>query len=994
MDSKGLFEKFGIHVLAIVLFVIVGMIYFSPQTSGDYGIKQHDIKEFKSTANEIAHFRETDNAEPLWTNSIFGGMPATQISVKHQGNFFKSITTGFLKLFPLPLGAFLLHLICFYIFAMFLRIKPVIAILGAFAFAFASYEIIILQAGHNTKSIAVAFLPAVLGAFIYAFKTNWKMGAAFSALFMAFEMGANHLQVTYYMGFLLIALGIYFFVEAFKSKELKKFFFATGGIMAGYLIAILINYGNISMTNDYAQYTTRGGNDVTITVAGEDASANSSSGLDKDYITQWSYGKKESFTFISPYAMGSHSSARLGNSEFKDLPDDLDMLPAEKNGALNMPMYYGTQPIVAGPFYLSIVVVFLSLLALVLVKDRKVWIFAGISLLALLLSWGKNFMGLTEFFIDHVPGYNMFRTVTIILVIVELCVPVLAVLLLQKLYNEREAIKEKKMHFLVTSGAFFLFLLIFKFSGSGPFSTENDMMRIDRQKSAYVGQLKQMGAPEVMKNYGVNINDPAQLDQFIEAQLEPAYAGVDGIKKVREAMFHMSINRSIVIAIFAIGISALFFYTAIPSIAIVLGLSLLMLVDLVPVNRNYLGTAEDADGKPGELLHWSLLPEKEYPVAAEVGDHNIMKLELEANKDLVAVVNKARKTGEAKADDLDYVGKDKRRVSDSYAFNALGRATNYRVYDVDGGWSSSRAGYFHKSLGGYHGAKLRNIQNVFDFHISRGNMDVLNMLNVKYFIQNKQSRVNEGALGYAWPVKNVKSYNTPNDEIRGIGKKLSVKNIGTGSLHVNDKKVNSADVYVGQNVVYFNGDSSSINISNDIRSGMKLYFVADKKGGTDLMLDIHVDSDTMNSFTKLAELTVVEEFNPAIDVAMLSSESKKLSSQSFTGDATVEMKSYAPNKIEYSARCKGKQLIVFSEIYYPSGWKAIVDGKEQEILKVNYLLRGLELSEGKHKVEFVFDNAKYHSAGIIAYIGSITLLLLIGGLVFLELKSRKLKESK
>ena len=184
MDYKGFFKKYGIHFIAIALFVIVGRVYFAPQF-GEYGIKQHDVEQFKGMSNEVIQYREITGEEPLWTNSMFGGMPATQISVDHKGNFVKSITAKFLKLFPIPFGAFFLHLICFYIFALLLRIKPVIGILGAFVFAFASYEIIILSAGHNTKSIAVAYLPAVLGAFIYAFKTNWKLGTALSALFMA-----------------------------------------------------------------------------------------------------------------------------------------------------------------------------------------------------------------------------------------------------------------------------------------------------------------------------------------------------------------------------------------------------------------------------------------------------------------------------------------------------------------------------------------------------------------------------------------------------------------------------------------------------------------------------------------------------------------------------------------------------------------------------------------------------------------------------------------
>ena len=216
-------------------------MYFSPQFEG-YGLKQHDIEQFKGMSNEIVHFREETGKEPLWTNSMFAGMPATQISVVYGGNIFRPVVGAIKTVVPGPAGTFMLHLLCFYIFALFLRLKPVIGLIGAIAFAFASYEIVILQAGHNSKAMAVAFLPAVLGAFIYAFQKNWKWGAVLSAVFMGFELSQNHYQVTYYMIILLVGLGIYFAIDAFKKKKLKHFGFATGGVFVGYLIALLINY--------------------------------------------------------------------------------------------------------------------------------------------------------------------------------------------------------------------------------------------------------------------------------------------------------------------------------------------------------------------------------------------------------------------------------------------------------------------------------------------------------------------------------------------------------------------------------------------------------------------------------------------------------------------------------------------------------------------------------------------------------------------------------
>lgn len=225
---KTFFSKHWMHFAVLVVFFVIARMYFAPQFD-DFGLAQHDIKQFKGMSNEIAHFREEAGKEPLWTNSMFGGMPATQISVRYGGNIFKSITTGFMSWFPSPAGIFLLHLIGFYIFALFMRLKPIIGLIGAIAFAFASYEIVILQAGHNSKAMAVAFLPAVLGAFIYAFQRNWKWGAVLSALLMGFELSQNHYQVTYYMIILLIGLGIYFAIDAFRKKTLKNFGFASVG---------------------------------------------------------------------------------------------------------------------------------------------------------------------------------------------------------------------------------------------------------------------------------------------------------------------------------------------------------------------------------------------------------------------------------------------------------------------------------------------------------------------------------------------------------------------------------------------------------------------------------------------------------------------------------------------------------------------------------------------------------------------------------------------
>ena len=975
------------HFVAVVLFIIVTVAYFSPQFD-DYGLKQHDIEMFKGMSNEISHHREETGEEPLWTNSMFGGMPATQISVLHKGNIVKSFIAQIVRIFPSPSGVLLLHLVCFYLLAIMLRIKPIIGILGAFAFAFASYEIIILQAGHNSKAFAVAFLPVVLGAFIYAYRTNWKWGAILSALFMTMELSQNHFQVTYYLGILLFFLGFYFLVEAVKKKKIKEFGFATVGILVGYGLALFINYGNIKMTNDYAKDTIRGGNDVTIATDGT-ISKITTKGLDKEYITQWSYGVGESFTLVSPYVKGSHSAA-LGSTHLAEIAESTDLSRNSLKEVMNLPLYWGEQPITSGPVYLGVIVVFLALLGLVFLKDRMKWVFFGVTILALMLSWGKNFMGLTDFFIDNVPGYNKFRTVTIILVLVELIFPVLGILLLQKFYDEREELKAKKKHFLITSGAFLAFLIAVTVVGLGDnYTSSGDDRIVENYRNGMLDQISGMDPAVLLQQYRVDIRNEEQVNEFIDAQMEPIETSFGDLKMVRAEIFTSSMTRSILFAFFGIAIVALFFFTKLPSSYIVAGLIVLVLVDLVTVDVNYLGAESDSRGK---YVHWVPKTEQLYPISSLPADLEIMNSELAENPELGQIIASGESKGKKRAAELECTGVSKARVIDSYKFAALNRATNYRVFDYNGGWGSSRASYFHKSLGGYHGAKLRNIQNLFEFHISRSNNKVLNMLNVKYFIQGDKLQKNNQAMGNAWMVETVRDYETADDEIRALGKKFHIENLAEGQLIVNDEKVANADVYGGEYMKYVlpNGDSLDVPLSNGLSKGLKALFVMDVNGTTNLVPEATFQLDTASSFARIASIEVTEDFFPEKEAVMLKSESEKLSKKQYSAEGTVEMTAYAPNELVYQINVKDDhQLVVFSEIYYKDGWKAFVDGKEQGILKVDYLLRGLELKQGQHKVEFKFDIPKYHTAKTMATIGSVLIVSLILGMLFFEWRASR-----
>jgi hypothetical protein len=981
---KNFFIKNWVHFAVVAVFFIITFVYFSPEFEG-YGLKQHDIEQHVGMSHETAMYREKFGKEPLWTNSMFGGMPTTQISMLYDGNMFQKSMTWFLTFFGVTAGIFFVHLIGFYIFSRLVKLKPIVGVVGALAFAFSSYEIIILQAGHNSKALTVALMAPVLGAFIYSFKSNWKWGAVLSCIFMSFQMASNHLQVTYYFGILLLFLGAYFLFDAIKNKTYKPFLLSTSTLILAYVIALLANYGNIALTNEYSAETIRGGNDVTITPEGTPKEV--TKGLDKDYITNWSYGKGESFTLVSPYVKGS-ASVGLGQSSFKDLIESSDLETKQINDALSAPypVYWGDQPMTSGPVYLGVVVVFLSLLGLVYLKDRSKWIYLGVSILALMLSWGKNYMGLTDFFIDNVPGYNKFRTVTIILVLVELCLPVIMVLLLNKLIVDREEIKANKKPFLITSGVFFVVLFLIKSMGlSDGYTTKDELNRVSNIKAEVTKQIYEVDPAELAKN-GIDVNNPQQMNQVIDNQVNLSTEQFESMKQARKVIFNSSMNRSLLFSILTIGLIALVFYTSISSLYVVAGVGLLVLLDLIPVDKNYLSTEEDESGK---YKYWVLKEEKGYPVATNQADLSILENEIK-NPAVASLVNKGAQEGARKADELGYTGGYRTRVIDAYKFSALNFATNYRVMDYDGFWSSTRASYFHKSLGGYHGAKLTNIQNLFDFHLSKTNNKVIDMLNVKYIIQGEQMAPNPTALGNAWFVKSVRSVPTVNDEILALGKVLEIKNLGKGEFIVNGKKVAEAKVHGTEKLQYFipGKDTLAIPLSNGLTKGMQALFVMDANGSTNLIPKMTQNADTANSFQTFVSIELLSDFAPESEAIMISAESSKLTKKSFSAEGSIKMTSYLPNKIEYTADCKGNQLAVFSEIYYTNGWKAYVDGQEVEIRKVDYLLRGLELKGGKHKVVFEFDLPKYHKANTYSIIALLILLGGIGASVYTDRKSK------
>ncbi len=1000
MDIKGFFQKNWMHLAVVgVMFILVAS-FFKPQLQG-YGVKQHDVKEWKGMSNETDMYRVESGTEPKWTSSAFGGMPTEQISMVYPGNWFKAMMNQYSKVFPNPMGSILMHFLCFLLFARLLKINPWIGLLGAIAFSFASYELIVIQAGHITKSAAAAFFPAILGSFIYAYRTNRVWGIVLSGVFMTFELAMNHVQVTYYFLFILLFLGIYFFFEAIKKKEIVKFGITSAGIIGVFLLAFVINSGNILLTNDYGKQSIRGGNDVTISSDGLPAT-NQSTGLDRDYITQWSYGVGETFTLISPYVKGG-ASEQLANSPFAEQIENSDLSSAEITNALKGYSYWGTQPITSGPVYVGIIVCMLAFLGLFFMKDKMKWALFAVTILAIMLSWGKNFMGLTNFFIDHIPAYNKFRAVTIILVIVELTIPVMGVLFLNELVKQREAIIAQKQKFMMVLGAFVLFLIVVKVVGLGDgYSNPAEANQYAGLNEMYTKQVMQMDPQMAAQQYQLDLSNPQQVQQFVTMQVDSQMESYNAVKLARKQIFSSSMTRSILFAILGAGLFIIFLYSKNEknSNAILIGgLVLLTFADMVPVAYNYLGAVDDASGNG--YKYWEEVGLTAYPISATKGDEEILASELAQNPSLASVVNNGKVKGEQKANELEYDGIARANVINSYRFHALKMATNYRVLDFSGAFSDSRASYFHKSLGGYHGAKLRNINNLIDFQISKTNNRVLDMLNVKYFLQSGQSGldtaiVNPNALGNAWLVKKVREEANPNDEIRALGNKFKAVNKGAGVFLVNRMPVKEAVIYGGENIQYLvpGKDTMKVQLASGLSKGQEAAFVMDINGNTNLVPLMTLDADTTKSFTQLVYLKVEDSFDPATEALMLPAFTSKLSTRKFSGEGSIKLISSVPDKLTYEANVKGNQLAVFSEIYYPVGWKAYVDGKEVPILKVDYLLRGIQLKSGDSKIEFVYDLPKYYTANMMARVGSAILIILFGLAVFQSWKKkRKLKEA-
>lgn len=660
------------HILVLLGFVILSLAYFSPVLKGKQ-IFQSDIMQYIGMSKQQKDFKAETGEETYWTNSAFAGMPTYQLGAKYPHNYIKKLDLA-LRFLPRPADYLFLYLLGFYILLLVLKVDFKLAALGAIAFGFSTYLIIILGVGHNSKAHAIAYMPLVLSGILLVFQKKYISGFLLTVIAMGLELVANHFQMTYYLLLLVIVLGIAYLIDAYNKNVLTHYFKSIGVLVAAVLLSIALNATGILATQEYVKESTRGKSELTINI--DSSPKEVTSGLDKDYITQFSYGYLETFNLFIPRFMGGGNYEDIGKESatydaFRKLGATTTQAAEESKRA---PMYWGDQPIVEAPAYVGAVILFLFVFALFLVKGRLKWWVVGGTILSLLLSYGKNLGFLTNFFIDYVPLYNKFRAVSSIQVILELCIPLLGVFGLVRLFNdfENEEGKLKALKYAVgiTGGLAVLFLI---FKSSFDFVGLND------------GAYRQ--------NYG--------------------QAFVDAIKSDRASIFTIDTIRTLALVLLSAGLIFAYLKEKLKETLVIVGLGVLLLFDLVGVDRRYVNNDDFVS---------SIQVNK--PFTANAADKSILK-------------------------DTSY----------------------YRVFDLVSG--PSKPSYYHNSLNGYNAAELKRYREVFDWYISRNNINVMNMFNTKYIIaQDEEGSVfpytNEENNGAAWFVQRLEKVVSANDEMKAL----------------------------------------------------------------------------------------------------------------------------------------------------------------------------------------------------------------------------------
>lgn len=835
-----LFKQNKVHIIAIALFLATAFAYFMPSIIEGKVLRQSDVINYKGASKEVVDYRAETGEDPLWTNAMFCGMPDYLISVQYKNNFMTFVRDTYGLWLGRPADFLFFYLIGFYIALLLFGVNPWLSIIGAFAFTFSSYFFIIIEAGHVTKALAISFMAPIIAGVYYAFKEKPIRGALVVAFFLCFQLLTQHAQITYYTLIAIVVLGILLGTSMLLKKQFKHLISAVIALSIAALIAIGLNISNLYFINEYGKYSTRGTSELT-----QANTKNKTTGLDKDYATDWSYGIAESWTLLIPNFNGGGFSDDYKYSDFYKqnfeqyknyfIEQGYSLTQAEEAARNNISgqFYWGAQPFTSGPVYAGAIVCFLFVLGLFAVRGYLKWWLFAITAISLMLAWGKNLMWFSDFWFDHIPGYNKFRTVSMTLVIAEFAIPLLAVLTIDKLIKKEVKPCECKPLFgiklpqmfnftkdytanviikaLIVTGGILLFFALFG-SGLFTFTSPNDK----QPSPEAIAARQQIFSADTWRSLGYVIVTAGLLILWCTNLIW---------KKEKK-------NIALFITI----------------------LGALILFDMWTVNKRYLNTNDFVSKR-----------EMETPFTESAADSYILK----DNTSKARVLNLAANT-----------------------------------------FNDASTSYFHQSIGGYHGAKMKRYQELIEHQISPeiqtligvfnnkptegkldtalSNLGVLNMLNAKYIIYSPDAAplVNTHSNGAAWFVKSVQF--EPNA----------------------DKEINTL---------------SQINTKEQA--------VVDVRYKANVQLPATIDAN-----------------------------------------ANITRTSYKPNHLVYESNSKVDGIALFSEIYYDKGWNAYIDGKQSSYFRADYLLRAMNIPAGKHTIEFKFEPKMYAIGGNITLLCFIFLI--------------------
>lgn len=766
--------------MAVAFLALTAFIFFFPDDVEGNVLQQHDIQQGIANGQEGKAFHEATGETTRWTNSLFGGMPNFQIAPSYPaGKAIGWIWNIYTLWLPSPANLLFAMMLGFFIMCLCLRFKWYNALFASLAWAFSSYFIIIIGAGHIWKFVTLAYIPPTIGGIALCYRGRYLAGAALAAISGALQLQSNHPQMSYYFLFVIFAMAMAWLCIAIHDKNMKQWLIATACVAGAGILAVGANSASLYNSYEYSKETVRGKATELTPAPGAETG-----GMSRSAITAWSYGLDETFSLLIPNVKGGATIKPVaGETQLLSLADtgkadDLNLSSEELQFLAQFPQYFGDQPMTNGPVYVGAFVLLLAILALFTVRGPMKWALFAVSVLAILLSWGHNFGVFTDFFIDNFPGYNKFRAVASILVIVEFTIPLLAIMAIREMVTAENYLQRFSWVLYTVFGVGILIC----FSG--------------------------WVAPSVFgEPYSAS-----ELQQLQEAGAfsNPAYYNIlNAIRETRLSLVSTDSIRSLIFILLGGAVVFMYLRGIVSNKAVfVCMLSAVMVIDLFSVGKRY--------------------------------------------------VNSENFTRPA----LDEVTFNKTAADEAI----LRDTANYRVYDVQGLYSA-RSSYFHKTIGGYHAAKLTRYNDLLDKQISKGNMGVINMLNTKYFLSGDQYEQNPGALGNAWFVDTITYVADADSEM------ASLDSLDTSRAAVADKR-----------------------------------------------------------FSKLLGNTP----------------------QRMRGDTIYET-SYAPNALTYKAKSANGGIAVFSEIYFPWGWKATIDGKETHIGRVNYVLRALRIPAGEHVIDFRFD---------------------------------------